>query len=647
MILPGRYNTLKVVKFVDFGVYLDGAEKGEILLPARYVPEECEVGQELEVFIYLDSEDRIIATTEKPFAQVGEFAMMRVNAVNNVGAFLDWGLMKGLVVPFGVLLGLTLQAWRSDARTRRARVIAEARETAELALTELDRALGPWVAFPEQDTITEPPLPVADPLSRAARERYDAGDFEGVLGSTDAVRSAAGLRLRALAALQLLRKETAPARLTELAAVLVQTMDFTSPPLLEEAVGRFEELKLPPPPALAEWRKRWAMLEVQANLARTIREQPPATTTFWLQNDRDSAIDLVETNPLTGQWRTHSQYEVAAALSALKLPTLPDGLALRVGVAGEVIGGRCGRDAFQGGGFHHCETLATVAHGAWTADVALADPGTFAAYDTRTRRSMAGVLIAAGLAVAFGLWQAGRAYLRAVELAERQAGFMAAVSHEMRTPLAAMRLLAENLESGVADRAGERDDHVRLLRGECARLSTLVENVLAYSGKAQQFHPEPLDLSALLADLTQMIRPLAERHGIRLETSVEPLPEPPQGDAPALRRALLNLLDNAIKHTPAGGIVRCEIRAAVPAHWQIEVSDTGPGVPEAEHGRIFEPFYRIGSELRRTTPGVGLGLALVRRTARAHGGEVAVSNIHGGGARFTLTLPLQTRSGHP
>lgn len=100
MILTGRYNTLKVVKFVDFGVYLDGAERGEILLPARYVPESCEPGDDLEVFIYLDSEDRIIATTEKPFAQVGEFAMLRVIAVNNVGAFLDWGLMKDLLVPF-------------------------------------------------------------------------------------------------------------------------------------------------------------------------------------------------------------------------------------------------------------------------------------------------------------------------------------------------------------------------------------------------------------------------------------------------------------------------------------------------------------------------------------------------------------------
>lgn len=100
MIQTGRYNTLKVVKFVDFGVYLDGAEKGEILLPARYVPEACEVGEDLEVFIYLDSEDRIIATTEKAYAQVGEFAMLRVIAVNNIGAFLDWGLMKDLLVPF-------------------------------------------------------------------------------------------------------------------------------------------------------------------------------------------------------------------------------------------------------------------------------------------------------------------------------------------------------------------------------------------------------------------------------------------------------------------------------------------------------------------------------------------------------------------
>nr|WP_321452436.1 S1-like domain-containing RNA-binding protein [uncultured Carboxylicivirga sp.] len=97
----GKYNTLKVVKEVDFGVYLDGGEEyGEILLPTRYVPENTQVDDELEVFIYLDSEDRVIATTEKPFAIVGEFALLQVKSVTKVGAFLDWGLMKDLLVPF-------------------------------------------------------------------------------------------------------------------------------------------------------------------------------------------------------------------------------------------------------------------------------------------------------------------------------------------------------------------------------------------------------------------------------------------------------------------------------------------------------------------------------------------------------------------
>jgi predicted RNA-binding protein (virulence factor B family) len=100
MVELGKYNKLKVVKKLDFGVYLDGGEQGEILLPLRYVPEDCEVDDEVEVFIYFDSEDRIIATTEKPLAQVEEFAYLRVVSVNTIGAFLDWGLMKDLLVPF-------------------------------------------------------------------------------------------------------------------------------------------------------------------------------------------------------------------------------------------------------------------------------------------------------------------------------------------------------------------------------------------------------------------------------------------------------------------------------------------------------------------------------------------------------------------
>lgn len=96
----GKYNQLEVVKEVDFGVYLDGGEGEEILLPARYVPEGCKPGEVLNVFIYLDNEERLVATTLDPLVQVGQFAYLEVAWVNEFGAFLNWGLMKDLFVPF-------------------------------------------------------------------------------------------------------------------------------------------------------------------------------------------------------------------------------------------------------------------------------------------------------------------------------------------------------------------------------------------------------------------------------------------------------------------------------------------------------------------------------------------------------------------
>lgn len=100
MIKVGKYNTLKIVKDLDFGVYLDGGDELEILLPARYVPKNIKPGDEVEVFIYHDNEGRLIATTAKPLAQAEEFQYMEVKSVNNTGAFLEWGLMKDLLVPF-------------------------------------------------------------------------------------------------------------------------------------------------------------------------------------------------------------------------------------------------------------------------------------------------------------------------------------------------------------------------------------------------------------------------------------------------------------------------------------------------------------------------------------------------------------------
>lgn len=100
MIKLGDYNTLRIVKRVDFGLYLDGDDEGDILLPKRYVPQGVRIGDEIEVFIYLDQDEKLIATTEKPLAKVGEFAWLECAWTNEYGAFLNWGLMKDLFCPF-------------------------------------------------------------------------------------------------------------------------------------------------------------------------------------------------------------------------------------------------------------------------------------------------------------------------------------------------------------------------------------------------------------------------------------------------------------------------------------------------------------------------------------------------------------------
>lgn len=100
MIQLGNYNTLKVVKRVDFGLYLDGGDEGEILLPKRYVTPKMQIGDDIEVFIYLDQDERVVATTEAPLAKVGEFAWLEVAWINQYGAFLKWGPMKDLFCPF-------------------------------------------------------------------------------------------------------------------------------------------------------------------------------------------------------------------------------------------------------------------------------------------------------------------------------------------------------------------------------------------------------------------------------------------------------------------------------------------------------------------------------------------------------------------
>lgn len=539
-----------------------------------------------------------------------------------------------VVLPFCALAGLSWSAWRADSKIRENRLLDAAGRGVERALDQGWIALGPWSPVPETRGTEIPSVPANDPAAEDARRRYAAGDYEGVLGSADTVRSEAGLPLRALAALQLLRRETETPRLWELAGILAARLDFASPPFLEEAERRFVELNIAPPPQLVNWRERWERLRIEEELAAR-----PGGRSIAKWMDVDGKAYLVETDSNSGNWRVNDKAAVVAAMGRALVPefgSLAEGLGFSISVDGQRVAGVAG-----------VMPLYLMERPGWLGEVVILDEDAYKNAEVRTRNIITGVIGVAAVAVAVGLVLAGRSYLRAVELARRQSEFMAAVSHEMRTPLAAMQLLAENLESGVADRSGQRAEHTRMIREESARLGDLVGNVLAFTREGGPEPHEVFDVGAMVTDAASLIVPMAERRGIRFEMKVAEFPDPPSGDAAALRRAVLNLLDNALKHTPDGGHISCHVHTREGPCWCVEVSDNGPGIPVKERERIFDAFYRIGDELRRTTPGTGLGLALVKRTVEAHGGSISVADAPGGGALFILTLPLHPPAKNP
>src|SRR6185295_14489005 len=185
-------------------------------------------------------------------------------------------------------------------------------------------------------------------------------------------------------------------------------------------------------------------------------------------------------------------------------------------------------------------------------------------------------------------------------------------------------------------------EYYNYLVQECRRLSVLVENVLDFSRIDQNrkvYEFEPVDLGLVIESALKTMSPVAAERQVRLEFSTLEKCEQVRADGLALQQAIVNLLDNAIKHSPAGEKVMISLEEKQSA-FEILVRDRGPGVPEAERERIFERFYRLGSELRRETPGVGIGLSIVKHIVEAHQGTVRVEAEIGKGSRFTIELPL-------
>lgn len=260
--------------------------------------------------------------------------------------------------------------------------------------------------------------------------------------------------------------------------------------------------------------------------------------------------------------------------------------------------------------------------------------------------SLIGVSAAAALV---GFLAAYRAFRRQLALNELKSNFVSSVSHELRAPLASVRLMAENLATGKIPAAEKQHEYYKFIVQECRRLSSLIENVLDFSRIEQgrkQYELEPTDLAALVRTTVQLMEPYAAEKGIalRLEGTNQPTLASLEArvDGRAIQQALVNLLDNAIKHSAAGQTVLVALEHPEGPSGpvvRVSVADQGPGIPPAEQEKIFERFYRRGSELRRETQGIGIGLSLVKHILEAHGGRVTVHSEPGQGSRFTLEIP--------
>jgi signal transduction histidine kinase len=238
---------------------------------------------------------------------------------------------------------------------------------------------------------------------------------------------------------------------------------------------------------------------------------------------------------------------------------------------------------------------------------------------------------------------------RASRLARQQMEFVAAVTHELRTPVTAIRSAGQNLSAGIVSDPERVRWYGDMIEMEGSRLSETVARVLAFarigSGK-QEYRPRPLSIAALVEKTLASYQLVLSEKGLAVETSVDEALPPVSADPDALELALRNLLDNAVKYGADGRWVAVRASASPDAREiLLTVSDRGRGVGPKDVPRLFEPFFRGEDASTGGVQGSGLGLAVVQHVARGHGGRVTVRSERGKGSDFTIHLPVSPGTG--
>ena len=227
---------------------------------------------------------------------------------------------------------------------------------------------------------------------------------------------------------------------------------------------------------------------------------------------------------------------------------------------------------------------------------------------------------------------------------QAQRDFVANVSHELKTPLTSIQGFSQAILDGTADDPEAVKQAAGVIHDEAGRLTRMVSQLLDLARiEAGQIvmAREPVDLRAVLEGCVEKLTPQAVQGGVSLIAELTQLPPGARvtGDGDRLAQVFIILLDNALKHTAAGGKVTAVARYADASQVKVSVSDTGPGIPPQDLPRIFERFYQVDKSRARGKGGAGLGLAIAKEIVAAHGGEIAVESIVGVGSKFTVRLP--------
>jgi signal transduction histidine kinase len=487
---------------------------------------------------------------------------------------------------------------------------------------------------------------------------------------------AAALVLAALGYLSLRRWEAAAERqlheqARDAATMAAEKVEMAVVRVEQDAVADIQAAVMDPafgPAAVEAWRARHPLFDAVYLCARDGRVLYPRQPPAWSRDDAQ-AIAALRAEISQGFWdrggRRHLQVDGRVLLAAviqgsprgpLLLGLRRDDRALggavvdRALAPGEarsalvvVDGG--GRSVWASGPVGSAAPVITVPFGealpAWR--VALYEPSGLAPRDMVRRQAMtfmAAFALLLGL-IATGLIATYRLQRRESEIARLKSDFVANVSHDLKTPLSLIRMFAETLELDRVPDEARRREYYAVLTRESERLTRLIDNVLDFSrieSGRQRYDIAPGPVEPVVHEVLESFRhPLAQQ-GFAVDVAVAPdLPDVPL-DAEAVKQALANLLDNAMKYSGDRRKIRVGARRDG-AGVAIEVADEGIGIPVSERERIFEKFYRIGRSETQGRRGSGVGLALVKHIVDAHHGGVTVEGGPGEGSRFTLHLP--------